>query len=1054
MSLPYSTRHVLIGPVAGGVTTLDFPFPAASASHLQVRRLRSGVWSTLTVASQWTVVFTPSPGAGGVVTLLSPAVAGDSYVVKGVMEPARSADLTSTTKFQTASLNSEYDRLWMIAQELRYATDGLEPRVATLEDALPDVDEDHALLIATQEEAETGANVNRAMTPLRTKQSIAVELPESTADLPDSLDRRYITDAQLTALASGSYNGGFTYQSKALMDADTAPVINAVGYVVADATAALNGYYQKTAATGLAGWTRRGDLPWGVSGLSFTDPLIFDPEALLDPTPAVYIPRQRYQWQGGSGSLSTNGTASAILANHVAVPIDAATLTVIYFDTEDATTPYKTAVYPAVMPNSAFGRYRFIASSWGRHIHCPFDYQATDEWGDGRLLFRAPMIVEGTTLLIPPFYRWFPNASTSLVFMQPADGSGYWALDISTSTTEERRHYFDLPAALAGSTPVKTAIGTATPRFPSGQFHILARSMNGRVISPTGYRIVGGGNAGVAANEFAYSLGTDPDRAPYLFTGTTLTDITEPLLTAKGFSRGFVSTGSNRPYAGAALINARPGYYFAARAWYLSTVDDTFATARVYLRKGTNVVSGGTFNGAVETQLSARVRSYTVFGRLPETGDMPDNFIIGMENAAGSQTKVCGIQFATSADPASWIARGDYIGATSPAGIAGATVPAVLAEVTPAALVMGSDIWLTSGRPADLFLSNLFPERTNGLAVTGTLSSVNASGLPLAPTFTDHLPLDPAKLGGTARLDVRHRAGLIDRRYGRTINVHVAPASFTGSPKVLIVGTSLSNRGAAAWLKARMVAMGLTPTFIGTIPGKGTDDGDLTGELGECREGARISEHIYETTGRAPFALGTEATYLGKSKADKMLDMPFVRPATGGDDPAKVYNGHIYDLAFFLSRFSFATPDIIIIELFRNDFAQASSVAQALAWVQNGLAVMIPQSRAAAPAAHIGILLHGLPRATTGDAEWLKAMAAFGEANRFVTAAADPNLHVIPLWEHMNPTIGWGDTLVSTDAITGTETRDWSDQVHFGEFQRRVVAEHSASWAVARLAGV
>lgn len=849
--------------------------------------------------------------------------------------------------------------------------------------------------------------------------------------------------AQNAAAASATASATSATNSATSATASATSATNSATSATASATSATNAAASASTITGALS-----------AFVSFQDPIIFDIEGVLTGSPVVFVPRQRFYWNGTTGALSTNGTESAVISGYVEVSVSSSTQTAIYYDSADTTTPYKAAVYPSGVPSSATGQYVNIAIMWSKHIQCAFHYETTDDWSGGRLVFRTPPVVDGAKLLVPAFYRWFPNSSTSMVFMSPADGSNYWELDISTTTTEDRRHYFDLTAALAGSTPVVTAIGTAVPRKGGGgRVHVFATSMNGRVTPAAGYVVAGGGNGGVARNEFDYALGDDPDLAPQVFTDTTLVDVTDPLLTTAGITRGFTALTTNRPYAGANIKDVRLGYYFFARARYVSTVDDTFATARIYLRNGTTVIS--TVNMTLEAELSNRVRYYSVSGQFPTSGTLPDNYIIGMENAAGSVTVVCGMQFGTSPDPVSWIARSDFTTANSNASIMGTVAPEVLADVTASGLAMGEDVWLTTGRPMPLFVQNLFPERTDGNTVTATLTSVKTStALPwVISANAGQIMLDPTYLGATAALDVRHRAANVDRRYRRDLNIHIAPASGTGSPKILIIKDSLGNRGAGAWLNARLVAMGYTPTFLGTIIGKGVDDGDLTGVNGECREGARFSEHIYQTTGRPPFAAGTEATYLAKTKANKMLDMPFIRPTTGGDDPAHVFNGYIFDLGFYLTRFSLATPDVILIGLGTNDFAQGTP-SESLDGVAQGLDAMITSCRAAAPSAHIGVMLHNMPRSSNGDSEWAERYAALKEHIRFVEAQADGNLHFVPVFSHMSSEVGWGDTLVSTDADTGTQVRDWSDQIHFLEFQRRVVAEIEASWIACRLNGI
>lgn len=842
-------------------------------------------------------------------------------------------------------------------------------------------------------------------------------------------------------------SGGYTYQTEALLTADTAPAINSIGYVVADATAALNGTYQKTAAAGVAGWTKIGELPWATSVLSFQDPVIFDIEGLITGSPVVFVPRQRYYWNGSAGVLATNGTESATVSGYVEISVSATTHTVIYFDASDAVTPYKSAVYPAGMPSDPGGRYKIIGAIWSRHIHCPFNFDTTDDWNDGRLLFRTPPVVDGSKLYIPSFYRWFPNTSTSLTLMSPADGAYYWALDISTSTTEERRHYFDLTAALAGSTPVLTAIGTAVPRMGGGRIHLIATSMNSRVTPRNGYQIAGGGNGGVIDNEYDFALGNDPDITPQLFSGTTVTTIADATLTALGFTRGFVSSGSNRPYAGASMKNPRLGYYFFGRAYYASTVDDTFATARVYLRRGTTVIASGTFNMTLEQKLSARARIYSVSGQIPTTGDIPDNYIIGMENAAGSVTNVCGIQFAVSPEPVQWIARGDYATSTSPAAVVGTTTPAVLAEVTPGTLALGDDLWLTQGDSRDLFLQNLFLERTEGATISGALWSIGPGGKPYLEMAKDGvIRVDPELIGATATFEARQRAGNRDRRWSKTVQVQVGPARASSSPVVHMIGDSWVDRAAGAHLESVLRRQGMTPSFIGTVPGKGLDGGDTTGVLGEGRGGWRYAHFTHENDEWPPLSIGDEAAYLLATKTVKRGSNPYIRAATGGDDPARVHNGHIFDFDFYLNRWAapLPVPDVVVVTLCTNDIAYGSP-EESIQWTENGLAAIVPSIREAAPDAYILLAVGALPRSTIGDAEWAERHPVIAEHIRYARASGDERLRVVPLWQHMSTDIGFYQTVVSTDPDTGVEIRDWDDVIHPDLFHRSVIAEVEAS---------
>jgi hypothetical protein len=87
-----------------------------------------------------------------------------------------------------------------------------------------------------------------------------ISVPTSTAGLPDSTDRRYVTDAQRSVLAGGAFSAGYNYATKAALNSDLTPPANAQGAVRNDSIPGNNGYYQKVGGTGTGSWTRIGPL--------------------------------------------------------------------------------------------------------------------------------------------------------------------------------------------------------------------------------------------------------------------------------------------------------------------------------------------------------------------------------------------------------------------------------------------------------------------------------------------------------------------------------------------------------------------------------------------------------------------------------------------------------------------------------------------------------------------------------------------------------------------------------------------------------------------------
>lgn len=172
--------------------------------------------------------------------------------------------------YDAAALEKELDRNAMRDAEVRAAVDGLEPRVETLENALPEIDADKAMLLATQAEAEGGTNVNKVMNPLRTKQSVNVELDAVYDDIEavvsdvgghatrlTTLEASYggVSVATSTWSALNALSGTFAGQAAEVDASDTGthtdPVVGGT----------VSNYGRFAWSSSPAGWKRIGDSP-------------------------------------------------------------------------------------------------------------------------------------------------------------------------------------------------------------------------------------------------------------------------------------------------------------------------------------------------------------------------------------------------------------------------------------------------------------------------------------------------------------------------------------------------------------------------------------------------------------------------------------------------------------------------------------------------------------------------------------------------------------------------------------------------------------------------
>jgi|GEM_PF-5000887 len=87
-------------------------------------------------------------------------------------------------------------------------------------------------------------------------------VPSSGAHDPKKSNIRQLLGQYEQIIDAFTSNGGLIYSSKASMDADLAHAANSMAWVVGDATAANNGIYRKSGASGSGSWTRVADLPY------------------------------------------------------------------------------------------------------------------------------------------------------------------------------------------------------------------------------------------------------------------------------------------------------------------------------------------------------------------------------------------------------------------------------------------------------------------------------------------------------------------------------------------------------------------------------------------------------------------------------------------------------------------------------------------------------------------------------------------------------------------------------------------------------------------------
>lgn len=337
-------------------------------------------------------------------------------------------------------------------------------------------------------------------------------------------------------------------------------------------------------------------------------------------------------------------------------------------------------------------------------------------------------------------------------------------------------------------------------------------------------------------------------------------------------------------------------------------------------------------------------------------------------------------------------------------------------------IMHGPRIYAVDGRAFDLFGPSLLPTRNNGFGYLFGLQSVRADGVTLQQQWREQARIRCDDLGSTATFKLIND-GLANTEFVKLVTVVKSAISKTATPRAALIGDSIT---AGSYLKtsARFAGYGVTPYFMGT---RRTNTGlDV---WAEGRGGWGAIDYCYDRTDFVPLPAGQEATALASGSDNRN---PFIRLATGGDDPAKVRNGYIFDYRFYLDRFSFADPDIVVINLGTNDI-------NALDWptgfpkARDCIDIMVDQIKAACP----GVII-GLAQAQKGNniffnPRWVNGWAAlFLHWHQRYGASSD--VHVLSSHAMLTDRMAVPTNLVSTNAQTGQTKRTFVSDTHPDDF--------------------
>lgn len=751
---------------------------------------------------------------------------------------------------------------------------------------------------------------------------------------------------------------------------------------------------------------------------------------------SVYFKRGTIEYNGAVGNA-----ASSTLTSYAQLALSSTGVSYVWFDLSNHT--YNVTSYSAGLDiNSAkAGNLILIAvTRAGRIIWSRFPVREADDFvRSSQLTMLYPLVKEGGNLLVPSYFVQGEGTSGATQRNPISDGSRYFEIALATTTSHFTRIYHDELAAAAGSTPVvKSVQDNGAGSFSGFKKPTIARTVNGKVETP--FQIVGDVPGGSVSNQCAY--GKNTDAMPILGSGNLAVAVTGTNLTALGFTRGIGHSAAGAGiYGGFKVPDARLGGSAFGRICLQTDTANSFgANWRVYFRLAGTVVSNQPM--AIEKVLSTT--EAIVSGKVTVPTSAFDEVLLGVDGVAGVKFIITGHQFHHSGASADWIMRSDYPSVLPDtiriAALEGASSLPSGTDLSP---IVSDEVFVTSASPAIIYPLQTQLYRASAPFLRASLQS---HGLPLTDNdFVEsmgeplYLPYD--KAGSSALLSVRG-INSPDNRWtiSQTVRKKALPVAGTAK-NILLFGDSLTNR--FAWLLNQVLtstAFGYAPTFLGTMHSQDQTNGNQTGPLCEGREGWRTTDYLLNRlTGAMPtsiLAAGDEATYLAAAYATQNLINPYMQLAASSSSAAPTITWtdskqYKFDLDFWRTRFSIATPDVIVLNLCMNDFIK--NQVTSLADVAANLPIILNEIRRVWPTVPIILWAVIRPFTTTSNASWqavyapiLKAIVSLYRSRK---SGGDTNIHLCDVWNQQSWE-GFPLNTGTTDSGTGITTTTMVDDPH------------------------
>lgn len=611
-------------------------------------------------------------------------------------------------------------------------------------------------------------------------------------------------------------------------------------------------------------------------------------------------------------------------------------------------------------------------------------------------------------------------------------GAGTYTVDLSQTVAST-----SITLAPAPGSFIKTVNDTAAGAAPGWRRTTIARSCNSIVSSPFAM-------ARTVPNQCAYGKNTD---AMPLLSGCSPVAITDAALIALGFTRGLANAAANvNIYGGFPVPDGRAGGSAFIRVYVQTDTANTFGLAQCVFWSASGVLTSVQLQ--LEKVLSTTAAIFSIKVNIPTTWAPIDHVFIGVNGAAGVKQAITGFQFHHSGLAADWIMRADYPTAL-PDGVRIANLESAttIPSGTNLEPLIGDELFVTSDRPLPLFPLNMFGYRGDANIAFSRLETdlLPPAVLPV-PTESarEALLINAADYTSAATLKVRP-VGNAMTRYTKALTVLKKTVPVTGSPalKLFGYGDSITRRGTLANIGLTLTGWGYSPTFIGTLEGEAATSTSYTGPLGEGREGWATTDSLLtrqDSDVTAVLTDGGEAAYLAAGQATRQATNPFMNLAanSGSAAPTITWQGQNYkfDLVHYQARFGLASPDIVLLNLGKNDQLEQNA-ATALSDVTTGYDQIIAEMRRAWPSAKIICWATTMPfdGSTTWQTAWYPLIKAIYGIIRTRRAAGDVNLHLCSTWAHQSPENFQLNT-GTVDPATGLTVTSYADNIHPTDLSR------------------